>query len=312
MDCGHTADIQTTWGRYCNGQGCSCPRPQSCVDLNTSVRFLRFSSGSYWDMLVGSPSLRNKLWRNGDRILPSKTTSRTLHSYGRSQSLKENKAHLQHLLIHWQLMWMSGYRHPSVHNYMDILSSRSSLYQFQHTYLLNPQGLSSRNLSILLFPLIQLQYCYILAHFVPLVLYHILNVNIYVSPLITLNPNAMRYKKTQRTCNKWMYFTNSTSFTKCHTTQIRKQLDLINQHSKQLLFLNNENLTGQCCSRNTTPLKRKWLIVYSEKHPISINLLWIGWGTLDPSKSVNSPRGHLFCFYFKYVIKFNKLRKNCI
>lgn len=226
MDCGHTADTQTTWGRSCNGQGCSCPRPPSCVDLNTSVQFLRSSSGSYWDMLVGSPSLRSKLWRNGDRTLPSKITSRTLHSYGHSQSLKENKAYLQYLLIYWQLMWMSWYRHPSggvvkIKKYMDVLSPRSSLYQFQYNYFVIHKDFLHEIYQYYFFH----WFNYSIVTFWH-TLYHILNVNIYVSPFIPQNPNAICNKKTQRTCNKCMYFTNST---KCHTTQIRKQLELINQ-----------------------------------------------------------------------------------
>jgi len=59
-----------------------------------------------------------------------------------------------------------------------------------------------------------------------------LNVNIYIPPLLTLNPNAVLLffpKMAQWTGNKWKYFTNSTSLTKCHTTQTEKQLELINQ-----------------------------------------------------------------------------------
>lgn len=124
MDCGHTADIQTTWGRSCNGQGCSCPLLPSCVDLNTSVQFLRSSSGSYWDMLAGSPSLRSKLWRNGDQTRLSRTTSRTLPSYGPFPSLKENNAYLQHdkLMKAYVNVWC---RH---------LSKKNICPQFQYTY----------------------------------------------------------------------------------------------------------------------------------------------------------------------------------
>jgi len=50
---------------------------------------------------------------------------------------------------------------------------------------------------------------------------------------------------------------------------------------------------------------KKLLIAYSEKHLISPSLYTIG--TIDASKSVNSPRGHLFCLYFKYGIQLNKL-----